>query len=139
MCNIMRKNDLQSLITLLDVFEVITITDDDENEYVVLKSCGVTSIDNIDDKTAFEAVMNHTHIIDDVKKSNINDIEEFSNKLLNTYGNFLHYKYPSKHFVVYVTIDDSVTLRFHQKWSNEPWYYIVNEPVYDSTVLYFEC
>ena len=65
----MRKNDLQSLITLLDVFEVITITDDDENEYVVLKSCGVTSIDNVDDKTAFEAVMNHTHIIDDVKKS----------------------------------------------------------------------
>lgn len=135
----MRKKDIQTLMSLLDVFEVQTIIDNNGNEYVLLKSCGITSIDTVDDKTAFEAVMNHIHIIDGVKKWNMDGIENFSKRFLNICGEFLHCKYPSKHFVAYITIDDSVTFRFHQKWENEPWYYITEDHAYDSTVLYFEC
>lgn len=36
---------------------------------------------------------------------------------------WLSFSFPDKHFVVFVTITDSMIIRFHQKWENEPYYY----------------
>lgn len=92
-----------------------------------------------EDKTAFEALENHVHIFDNVHKSELADVITFSKRLGELLLYLLHCRYPKKHFVVFVTIDKSVVIRFHQKWSGEPWYYMTEDNAYDSTVLCFDC
>ena len=49
-------------------FNFKTILDEKGNEYVVLASTPLDSVQRIEDKTAFEAVENHVHLLDHLKK-----------------------------------------------------------------------
>lgn len=79
----------------------------------------------IDDKTAFEAVESHIHLLDKITKPEFEDLTEIASVFCQHYFNKLKQTYPTRIFVVYVTIDinESMILRFHQKWHDEKDYY----------------
>lgn len=109
-----------------EIFGFKTVTDKNGNEYVV---CADSVLDKIgfepEDKTQFEAVENHIHLIDNVKKSDFEKLTEIGKILGETQLSALKAKYPDKEFCVFVTIDigESMIIRFHQIWKNEPVYY----------------
>ncbi len=108
------------------IFAFKSLTDKNNNEYVLYADSNMNEIDfEIDDKTQFEAVENHIHLIDNVKKSDFNDLIEIGKVLGETQIKVLKSKYPDKEFCVLVTVDvgESMIIRFHQIWENEPIYY----------------
>ena len=106
-------------------FNFKTILDEKGNEYVVLASTPLDSVQRIEDKTAFEAVENHVHLLDHLKKQEFEDLIPIAKTLCQTLANTLSKQYPNKKFLVYssLTLKDSFILRFHQKWENEEPYY----------------
>ena len=120
----MRKTEL--LKSVANLFDFKTLTDKNGNEYVVYADSKITETDfDVEDKTQFEAVENHAHLADNVKKSDFEDLIEVGKVLGGTQLNALKAKYPDKEFCVFVTVDvgDSMIIRFHQVWENEPVYY----------------
>lgn len=119
-----RLDFLQSIVRL---FSFKTIADDCGNEYVVFDDSTITPeiLKNISDKTEFEALENHVHLLEKITKKEFENGVEVSNLLGKSLLNCLRQKYPNKHFFVYVSIDlkDSMIIRFHQKWENEEPYY----------------
>ncbi len=119
-----RFDFLQSIVGL---FSFKTIADDCGNEYVVFGDSGITMSDlkNISDRTEFEALENHVHLLDKITKKEFEISDEISKVLGTTVLNCLRQKYSDKHFFVYVSVDlkDSMIIRFHQKWENEEPYY----------------
>lgn len=120
----MRK--IETLKTVANLFDFKTVTDNNGNEYVLYADSVINGNDfEIDDKTQFEAVQNHVHLIDNVKKSDFEELIEIGKVLGETQLNALKSKYPEKEFCVFVTVDigESMIIRFHQVWENELVYY----------------
>lgn len=120
----MRRVDWIELISLL--FDYKTIFDKQGNEYVLFKNNKLNEIENIvEDKTAFEAIENHIHILKNVKKKEFKRLVKNSKYIGKAVFNSLSIAYPDKQFVVYITVklNDSMIIRFHQKWHDEPEYF----------------
>ena len=62
----MKRTEYFKLIA--DLFAFKTISDEKGNEYVLLSASELDSVQNIEDKTAFEAPENRIHLLDRVKK-----------------------------------------------------------------------
>lgn len=117
---------VELLKCLSEMFEFKTVSDKNGNEYVIYAHSGITEITSeIEDKTQFEAVENHIHLIDNVKKSDFEELVEIGKVFGEAQLNVLKAKYPDKEFCVFVTVDigESMIIRFHQCWKNESVYY----------------
>ena len=80
--------------------------------------------ETIADKTAFEAVETHVHLLDNLSKRECVELEGLIQTLGHTLLSRLHAQYPDRDFTVYVTLSrDTVIARFHQRWPGEPPYY----------------
>ena len=135
----MKQIDLLRLISQLYEFKLIS--DEVNNTYVVFANSSLSNIDRVNDRTQFEAVENHVHIIENVKKDNYQTCIECAPLLGTALLNSLCASYPSRHFVVFVTIriNDSMIIRFHQKWKDEAPYYDLSHFTSDrEVVLKFE-
>ena len=105
------------------------IKDTQGNEYVLFAENKLPEIiDGIGDRTAFEAVENHIHILKDIKKKEFDKLSSSAKVVGEVVFNKLQLTYPDKKFVVYVSLKlgDSMIVRFHQIWDGE-------EPYYDVT------
>ncbi|MBE6756388.1 MAG: hypothetical protein E7555_08025 [Ruminococcaceae bacterium] len=122
------------------LFSFRTIEDNSGNEYVVYCSSTVTpeSLKDISDRTEFEALENHVHLLDKITKKEFENAEEISDILGKSLLNCLRAKYPDKHFFVYVSVDlkDSMIIRFHQEWENEEPYYNAEDDFGKNTKLF---
>ena len=125
-----------------EIFDFKTVTDKNGNEFVVYADSKIGSLDSdTDDKTQFEAVANHIHLIDNVKKSDFEKLTEIGRILGETQLRILKSKYPDKEFCVFVTIDigESMIIRFHQAWDGEIPYYNPDDFNSDTTrILMFK-
>lgn len=136
----MRTGKIKFLKDVITLFDFKSVSDG-YNEYILSASCEIENVCAcVEDKTAFEALNNHIHLLSRIKKRQRGEIYELSEKLGKLLISVLHSQFPDKHFVVFVTVDSEVTVRFHQKWSDEPWYYITDdENAYQSKVFCFDC
>lgn len=118
-------NKLSLYNELLDIFEFKSFHDNVGNELIILKNSSSSILNGtiIEDKTAFEAVDSHIHLIDNIRRYDKQLLIEFGKKIGRLLIDRLSFSFPDKHFVVFVTITDSMIIRFHQKWENEPYYY----------------
>ncbi len=117
---------IELLERISELFDYKLVTDNQNNEYVLLKSSLFDIVDSkIIDKTEFEALETHVHIIDNVKKSEFCQIAGIADSLGNAILSNLKNHYPDKQFRVYVSvkINGSLIVRFHQKWLGEMPYY----------------
>lgn len=128
MINFFRKDRVSPLEELAHFAKTELKTDPYGNEYVLLS--GVVKDfqgfeGEIGDKTAFEAVANHVHILDNVTAGELRQLAEVAPRLCRTLLALLCEKYPGKQFVVYAgaVLHDSFIIRFHQPWPGEPRYY----------------
>lgn len=114
-------NPIEYLQKISSIFEFKTILDDLNNEYVLFSNSVLNHVEKIDDRTAFEAVENHVHLIDKVRKKHFNTCVSVAHVIGRVLLESLETQYPQKGFIVYVTIKehDSMIIRFHQKWENE--------------------
>ena len=122
----MSRVELLSKISSLFEYKIISSFEGDE--FVLLRSSTIESIDfPIDDKTAFEALENHVHIMDHIRKSEMTELVNASKVLGMSILSLLKTNYPEKDFYVFVSIKqgDSLIIRFHQKWVHEKPYYNV--------------
>ncbi len=120
----MRKFEL--LRAFSEMFDFKTVTDENGNEYVIYANSVLNEIGSeLKDKTQFEAVENHIHLIDNVKKYDFDELIKIGKVLGETQLSVLKSKYPDKEFCVFVTVNigESMIIRFHQVWENEPVYY----------------
>lgn len=120
---------IQLLCKLSSSFEYKTVSDIEGSEFVFLRSSAISFIDfQVADKTAFEAVENHVHIIDRIKRKEIPELVKASNIIGQSVLKNLKSCYPERDFVIYISIspDDSMIIRFHQKWHSEMQYYDLN-------------
>ena len=118
----MKRIEYYNKIASLSEFK--KIHDECGNEYVLFKNSCMDSIHGITDKTEFEAVENHIHLLDKIKSEEFEDLIKIAPSICCLLLNSLQCAFPDKHFVVYVTVHlhDSMTIRFHQKWENEDYY-----------------
>ncbi len=124
-----------------NLFQFKTVTDEDGNEYVLLADNGIDSLEQIEDKTEFEAIQNHVHLLDRITKKEIRELTAVGMKLGQALLESLRFHYPNKEFIVFVSmrLKHSFIIRFHQKWKGEEPYY--NPEDFDSEeekVLMFE-
>ncbi len=119
----MKRTEYFKLIA--DLFAFKTISDEKGNEYVLFSMSQCDSIRNIEDKTAFEAIENHVHLLERIKKQEFENLISVAKILGQTLANSLKIQFPAKNFYVYVSLrlHDSMIIRFHQKWENEEPYY----------------
>ncbi len=122
------------------LFSFKTIEDDCSNEYVVFEDSTITPeiLKDISDRTEFEALENHVHLLDKIRKKEFENADEISDILGKSLLNCLRAKYPDKHFYVYVSINlkDSMIIRFHQDWKNEEPYYNADDDFGKNTKLF---
>ena len=120
----MKRAEFLNMLT--DLFQFRTIADKNGNSYILFRSSCLSGVDvDVDDKTAFEAVENHVHLLDNIKESEFSTLVAASQVLGQSLLNNLRYYYPDKQFYVFVsiTLHDSLIIRFHQKWYSEAPYY----------------
>lgn len=108
-----------------DLFQFKTISDEKHNEYVLFSNNCLDHVSNVEDRTSFEAIENHIHLIDNIKKREFEHLSLIANNLGKALLCNLKCSYPDKRFIVYVSISlgDSMIIRFHQKWLDEVNYY----------------
>ena len=96
-----RFNFLQSIVGL---FSFKTIADDCGNEYVLFSDNTLTKSDmpDISDRTEFEALENHVHLLEKVTKKEFENADEVSNLLGKSLLNCLRQKYCDKHFFLFM-------------------------------------
>ncbi len=133
----MKKIEYFETVTALFAFG--TVCDSAGNEYVLCDAAcrSFTPDMEITDKTAYEAVENHVHIADNVKKDEFERWCHIADVLGSLLADRLRARFPQKSFSVFVTVGlhDSVIIRFHQNWKNEPPYYDVSLPCGDGEYL----
>ena len=119
----MTNNKFYKKIASLSEFK--TIHDEFGNEYVLFKNSCMDSIHGITDKTEFEAVENHVHLLDNINANEFEKLTKIAPDICGLLLNSLQCTFPDKHFAVYVTVHlhDSMIIRFHQKWENEDYYF----------------
>ena len=115
----MKRTEYFKLIA--DLFAFKTISDEKGNEYVLLSASELDSIQSIEDKTAFEAVENHVHLLENIKKEEFESLIPVAKNLGQALTSHLKIQFPNKKFYIYVSLHlyDSMIVRFHQKWENE--------------------
>ena len=120
----------------IDKFKVIT--DEHDVEYVVFANSTLDSATKISDKTEFEALENHLHILDNISLKEFQKLLPVAESLGNLLLCCLKQKFPYKHCFVWVAlrVRDSLIIRFHQKWENEPTYYSLDDSM-DTTEKIF--
>lgn len=123
----MKHIDCLELVAQL--FDFKTITDEYGHEFVLLKSNSLETVSKIDDKTQFEAVENHIHLLNYIKSIDFEKTQFIATHLGQALLWSLNANYPDKHFVVFVSLQlhDSMIIRFHQKWNDEEVYYDVSD------------
>lgn len=117
------------------LFDWDLVPDDRGNDLVLINVGNQDNLDTIKaqtkirNNTHIEGFYNHVHILDDIKKNEIDSLCESGNRLGKSLLSCLCRKYPDKKFIVFVTISvgDSMTIRFHQQWPNEPFYFDIEE------------
>ena len=73
---------------------------------------------SVKDKTAYEDVNNHVHLLDDISDEEFSKLAVDAPILCRLIYNNIKAQYPQKKLAVYVTV-----IRFHQVWPGEPLYY----------------
>ena len=123
----MRK--IKFLKDFLNMFEFKTITDEVGNEYVVYKSNPTKTVSGVSDKTEFEALENHIHVVDHISKTEYESACLMARQMGTLLLQALKCSYPKKEFVVFasVQLNDSFIVRFHQKWEQEPLFYNIDD------------
>lgn len=120
-----RLKVLEAMVALMQTEKKI---DSYGNEYILI-SGAMPSFDGfsqeIIDKTQFEAITNHVHIIDKISKAEFKQIQSFAPTMCQLVLDLLCSRYPDKYFYVFASavVHDSFILRFHQRWLNEMPYY----------------
>jgi len=118
-----------------NLFDWNTIPDNRGNELVLINPGNPDYLDNIkaqtktQNNTHIEGFYNHVHLLDNIKKNEIDSLCESGKRLGKSLLSCLCQKYPEKRFIVFVTISlgGSMTIRFHQQWPNEPFYFDIEE------------
>ena len=113
---------------LMPKFKILQ--DNEGTEYVIWENASsFEDLSFIPDKTAFEAQENHIHLVDNIKKEEFETLCNIAQIICNHMLLKLKDSFPSKNFVVYVSVHirDSMILRFHQVWEDEEEYYSVND------------
>ncbi len=114
------------LRTFLQLLHVHVITDAAENELLCLCDDRRTTIPlSVKDKTAYEAVNNHEHLLDDLSDDEFAVLAADAPVLCRLVYSNIKMQYPQRKLAVYVTVSrhDSIAVRFHQVWEQEPIYY----------------
>ena len=123
----MRRIDALFFLQQLDKFKIIK----DENgfEFVLFESNALNSITGVKDKTEFEAIENHLHLLENISSKEFKNLLPIAESIGNMLLCCLKQNFPDKDFVVFVSIRirDSLIIRFHQKWKNEAAYYNPND------------
>lgn len=116
---------IEYLTRISDLFHYKMIRDPAGTEYVVLEISSLTEIHAQEDKTAFEALENHVHLVEGISKKEFEALIPVAQKLGPAVLNSLTACFPEKKFAVYVsvTMGQSMIVRFHQQWENELPYY----------------
>lgn len=119
----MRRINNLFFLNYFNKFKIIT--DENDTEYVVFENSTLSSVTGINDKTEFEALENHMHILDNISLKEFKMLLPIAEALGNMLLCCLKQKFPSKDFIVFVSmrVRDSLVIRFHQKWENEKPYY----------------
>ena len=119
---------IEWLERLTEAYRFKEVASEDGYTYILRESYEQEKVEKIEDKTAFEAVENHVHLLDRVRQKEYRTLEKIAPTLCTTLLASLKYQYPSRSFSAYVTITlhDSMILRFHQNWDGEPPYYDEN-------------
>lgn len=120
---------IEFLDVIIGLFNFKIIMDEKGNEYVIFRKNPIKSVANIQDRTEFEALENHVHLLRNIKKNEFDELVLLANRLGNVLLSALKYNFPNKYFYVYITIalHGSFIIRFHQKWENEVPYYNVKD------------
>lgn len=73
------------------------------------------------DKTAYEAVNNHMHLLDDLSDAAFAELAADAPVLCQIIYRNIRLQYPQKRLAVYAEVSrhDSLTVRFHQVWNQE--------------------
>ncbi len=137
----MSKNRLLKKINGIDIsYEFKTVRDINGNEYVFF--VGSSLADGFEnslffDRTSLEAFENHLHLAEKITKNEARQYILSGESVCRGLLSQLEIKYPEKAFAVFLTVktSDSVILRFHQIWDNEPLYF-GNESFPDGTVIF---
>ena len=113
---------------LTQAYQFEEVASEDGCTYILRASYEREKVGVIEDRTAFEAVENHVHLLDWVKLKEYKTLERIAPTLCTTLLASLKYQYPGRNFSAYVTITlhDSMILRFHQNWEGEASYYDEN-------------
>lgn len=122
------RQEVSLLLRLTQLLQYGIIQDTVGNELVCIAD--VATGERIDymilDKTAYEAVNNHVHLVDDITDyEHLVLAADAEIMCLLIYAN-LKFEYPKKRFAVFATVQrhDSFVLRFHQIWKDEQMYYM---------------
>ena len=80
---------------------------------------------SVEDKTAYEAVNNHEHLLDDISDEAFSELVADAPVLCRLIYCNIKMQYPQRKLAVYVAVSrhDSLTVRFHQVWTGELPYY----------------
>lgn len=94
-------------------------------ELVFLKGLEDGGIVDCVSNTQCEATENHVHLFDRVNKQDREAALGVSLAIARNLKASLQRHFPERDFVVYLDLnyDDSVIVRFHQRWIQEPLYY----------------
>lgn len=132
----MRRINTLFFLDGFDKFKIIT--DENDTEYVVFENSTLNSATGISDKTEFEALENHLHVLDNISLKEFKRLLPIAESLGKLLLCCLKQKFPHKEFVVFVSmgVRDSLIIRFHQKWENEEPYYNTNDYI-DATEKVF--
>lgn len=128
----MKRVEYFELISYMSEFK--TITTQCGEEMVFFKNAIIQDIDLVDDKTEFESSENHIHLLNNVKRHEFDALIPVAQNLGKLLLGNLKYYYPSKQFMVFVSLklNDSMIIRFHQVWENEEPYCNPEEYVKDN-------
>lgn len=129
---------IELLHSVARLFDFKIIEDTNGTEYVVYKDNHMDCVGTPpEDRTAFEALVNHYHISVRQKKSDFDNACFIAQSLGNAQLAALKQAFPNKKFIVFVSVHkDEIIIRFHQKWANEPVYYDVNGKYEDNPKLF---
>lgn len=114
-----RRRYLALSKNLLSLFAFKTVSDAAGNTFVLPAAFDETNLtdETIADKTAFEAVETHMHLLDNLSKRECAELEGLADTLGHTLLSRLNAQYPDRDFLVYVTLShDGMIARFHQHW-----------------------
>lgn len=105
-------------------FQFKTLSDRFGDTYILFADNPLDTIPDVSDRTAFEAVENHLHVLDRITAREWRALIGPANQLCQTLLSSLKAYAPHKYFYVSASIrlHDSMILRFHQKWEQEPLY-----------------